>query len=97
MGNMPTCLLDWMFRLDAFFNSVNGPAVICSPNTCSWRVTTSVDSWEPRSFFHHHCSTVNLPPARYFLVPLPLCYCYYCYVIITIALILLLLSHHPCC
>ena len=47
---MPTILIDWVFYLNAKFNYVNCPAVICSPNTCSWRVTTSVDSREPRSF-----------------------------------------------
>ena len=92
-----TCLR-MINRLDVlsyyYFNSINFPTIICSPNTCYWRVTTSVDSWEPRSFCHHHCSTVNCA-LGYFPVPSPLFY-YYCCVTTTIALILLLLSHHPC-
>src|SRR3954447_26938573 len=73
-----------MFCLDVFFNSINCPTVICSPNTCSWRVSTSVDSWEPRSFCHHHCSTVNYALEYFFdniasvLLLLLLCYYYYC-------------------
>src|SRR4051794_31553849 len=50
MENMPTILIDWIFCRNAKFNSVNCPAVICSRNTCYWRVTTSADSREPRSF-----------------------------------------------
>ena len=50
---MPTILVDLVFCLNVYFNSVNCPAVICSPNTCYSRVTTSADSWEPRSICHH--------------------------------------------
>ena len=68
---------------------INCPTVICSPNTCYWRVTTSVDSWEPRSICHHHCFPVNSTQATIFW-----CHCF-C-VTATVALILLLLSHHVC-
>src|SRR5215208_6108964 len=61
------------------FQSYQCPTVICSPNTCYWRVTTSVDSWEPRSISHHHILVLHVirSSINYFLVPLLSYYCYF--------------------
>ena len=90
---MPTILVDLVFCLNVYFNSVNCPTVICSPNTCSWRVTTSVDSWEPRSFIF-----IIIDPLSNALKVVPTIFWRRCLCVTATAavLLLLLLSYYYC-
>ena len=90
---MPTILVDLVFCLNAYFNSVNCPAVICSPNTCSLRVTTSDDSREPRSFIF-----IIIAPLSNALKIVPTIFWGHCLcVTVTAAVLLLLLLSYYCC
>ena len=90
---MPTILIDWVFCLNAKFNSVNCPAVICSPNTCYLRVTTSYDRREPRSFIF-----IIIAPLSNALKVVPTIFWRRCLcVTATAAVLLLLLLSYYCC
>jgi hypothetical protein len=60
----------------------------------AWRVATSVDSWEPRSIFHHQILTLSYMPLE---VVSTIFWCHCLCVTATATVLLLLLLSYYCC